>query len=70
MQQQLDIFEKYLLRYDVLNTNESRIRLIRIVDHTLMEVVIQMGAEMVRTNMARVVVPASRGSAKSTRQGV
>ena len=70
MQQQRDILETYLLRYDVLDTDESRIRLVRVVDHTLMEVVIQMGAEMVRTNMARVVVPASQGSAKSTRQGV
>ena len=70
MLQQLDIFETYLLRYDVLDTNESRIRLVRVIEHTLMEVVIQMGAEMVRTDMARVVVSAGQGSAKSTRQGV
>ena len=57
MQQLPDIFGTNLLRYDVLDTDESRIRLVRVVDHTLMEVVIQMGAEMVRTNMARVVVP-------------
>ena len=59
MQQLPDIFGTNLLRYDVLDTDESRIRLVRVVDHTLMEVVIQMGAEMVRTNMARVVVPVS-----------